>query len=277
MITSVLACLVCMGLGHRVPNPWVERSDSPLMVNGDLLQPTPFRGSLSQKSTVGRRASPNSLEALSSLLQAFSGARASVLPMGRHNLQRSVAHRAVVAPTMNVAPSGPERADELRKALSEALRHEQYTTAARLRDELAGLRDELADLEMHDEDAVLQANIAFYDAFSMRDIEAMSELWAQDHGVVCAHPGQLILKGYENILESFDEIFEGGGPDISMSNVQIKLMNGGKSAFVTCIEVVRGDPGTLATNIFEKGNDGRWRMVHHQAAPLVREVAHMLN
>src|SRR5512146_1966411 len=45
------------------------------------------------------------------------------------------------------------------------------------------------------ESEVLASNDAFYDAFNMRDIDAMDKLWAERAPVVCLHPGSTALHG----------------------------------------------------------------------------------
>lgn len=157
-----------------------------------------------------------------------------------------------------------QKAESLKAALSAAIQREQYTDAA-------ALRDELASLTLDDEVSVLQANTAFYDAFSSGDFDAMEALWSED--VVCAHPGFPHLRGHAEVMDSWSQIFDQEALDmiVSPDNVRCTLLRGGLSAVVTCAERVGEDRDNAmtATNIFEKDADGRWRMVLHQAGPQV--------
>ena len=56
---------------------------------------------------------------------------------------------------------------------------------------------------MSNPEAVLFANEAFYAAFRAGDMDAMAALWAEDHAVVCLHPGAGPIHGREAVLESW--------------------------------------------------------------------------
>ncbi|MFT3912980.1 MAG: nuclear transport factor 2 family protein [Anaeromyxobacteraceae bacterium] len=112
---------------------------------------------------------------------------------------------------------------------------------------------------------VLEANQAFYRAFSRKDAAAMDLLWAEAHPVACVHPGWDVLDGREDVMGSWEAILDGdGAPQVAVSLAQAHVL--GEVAFVTCHEVVDG--GRLAaTNVFVR-EAGRWRLVHHQASPI---------
>ena len=114
-----------------------------------------------------------------------------------------------------------------------------------------------------DEEAALAANAAFYEAFAAADIAAMEVLWARRAAVACIHPGWGLLAGRAEVLESWRRIFDGSPPDIICHNAQAFLL--GESAYVVCLEIMP-EGVLIATNIFVR-EDGRWRMVHHQAGP----------
>jgi ketosteroid isomerase-like protein len=165
-----------------------------------------------------------------------------------------------------MASTSSDRAIEVKALLAAAIGREDYGTAATL-------RDELATLQLDDEVAVLQANEAFYEAFSARNLEAMEAMWVSEgDGAVCAHPGFPPLRGHRAIIDSWQQIFSDSNMQLKAENVRCLLLSGGLSAVVTCVERIEGagDNALTATNIFEKGTDGRWRMVLHQAGPLVR-------
>ncbi len=112
---------------------------------------------------------------------------------------------------------------------------------------------------------VLDANESFYRAFAARDVDGMAYLWAERHPVLCVHPGWDVLEGRERVLASWRGILESGNaPEVSCERAEAHVL--GDVAFVTCHEVLAA--GRLAaTNAFAR-EDGRWRMVHHQATPI---------
>jgi ketosteroid isomerase-like protein len=112
---------------------------------------------------------------------------------------------------------------------------------------------------------VLEANEAFYRAFAGHDFDAMASLWAERHPVACAHPGWDLLDGREEVLRSWRGILGSpSAPEVACLLAQAHVL--GEVAFVTCHELLPG--GRLAaTNLFAR-EDGRWRLVHHQASPI---------
>lgn len=148
---------------------------------------------------------------------------------------------------------------ELESDLAAAIRGEQYERAAALRDELNSLR-------MDGELSVLSANEAFYRAFRKSDFKAMTDVWSKSPNVVCAHPGNLQVRGAD-VMSSWRVIFSGGAPDnIEARDVKCTLLSS-TAAQVTCIEQV--GPGQLTcTNIFVLEEDG-WKMLNHHAAPVM--------
>ena len=48
---------------------------------------------------------------------------------------------------------------------------------------------------------------AFYEAIESADLEAMMEVWAEDEEIVCIHPTGARLTGYEQVRESWSQIF----------------------------------------------------------------------
>lgn len=113
-----------------------------------------------------------------------------------------------------------------------------------------------------DEEQVLEAHAAFYDAFAERDMDAMEEVWAQAAPVSCIHPGWSLLVGREAVIESWRSILEGpAAPDVVCSREFVHLF--GDTALVLCVETLV-DGQLMATNVFVRELD-HWKMVHHQA------------
>lgn len=117
------------------------------------------------------------------------------------------------------------------------------------------------------EAAVLQANQAFYQAFSRGDYAAMSELWARAAPVACLHPGAPLLAGRAAVLGSWRQILAVAA-SFEMVAREPRVCLLGDTAFVTCLEANGARPAHLiATNVFV-WEEERWRMVHHHAGPL---------
>lgn len=119
---------------------------------------------------------------------------------------------------------------------------------------------------MNDEQAVLTANQAFYDAFEAGDARAMAAVWSTGPHVTCTHPGWTALSGRDDVLESWAGILEGSGGRVACLDPTAHVM--GDAAFVTCGESV-GNNLLAATNFFAREN-GAWRLVHHHASPVAR-------
>ena len=115
---------------------------------------------------------------------------------------------------------------------------------------------------MSDDEAILFANDAFYNAFASRDMQAMEAIWVKVAQPTCVHPGWLPLVGREQVLTSWRDILEDDhAPQIACSNA--RAFRCGAGAYVTCHEHL--DRGFLiATNIFLR-EAGTWKILHHQA------------
>jgi len=122
---------------------------------------------------------------------------------------------------------------------------------------------------MSDTADLLAANAAYYRAFTERDLTAMAEVWAEG-GVSCIHPGWAALIDRNAILASFQEIFRNPLQEIVEAHGEVAFIDG-HAARVICVEKV-ADTTLVATNQFRRGADGVWRLVHHQASPLVVAV-----
>lgn len=117
--------------------------------------------------------------------------------------------------------------------------------------------------EAEDEARVLAANEEFY--FNRKDAEAMDALWAGREDVTCIHPGWNVLRGREQVVESWRGIL--GNPQqprIVMGGCEVTLA--GDVAIVICRELVAGSP-LAATNVFVR-QEGQWKLLHHQSGPV---------
>ena len=117
---------------------------------------------------------------------------------------------------------------------------------------------------MSDEQAVLDANQAFYKAFATRDIVAMERIWAHDAPICCIHPGWAPLVGRTPVIESWAAILsDPGAPEISCGKTNAFLFDG--SGLVVCREFLPQGQ-LLASNLFVL-ESGAWHLVHHHAGP----------
>jgi ketosteroid isomerase-like protein len=121
-------------------------------------------------------------------------------------------------------------------------------------------------------DALLAANLEFYRAFTTHDVTAMEHVWASETPVLCLHPGWELLRGREAVMESWRQILTSPeAPRVVVHEDQAFLF--GEVGIVTCEEELDG--GSLAaTNMFVKEH-GHWRLVHHQASPILSRRAEM--
>ena len=109
---------------------------------------------------------------------------------------------------------------------------------------------------------ILEVNRAFYDAFAVGDFLTVKQTWSRNNQISVIHPGSVALHGYKAVMASWELIFENSGShDIKCINERVYLT--GESAYVVCNEVFP-EGQLVATNIFVIEN-GKWRMVHHQA------------
>ena len=123
------------------------------------------------------------------------------------------------------------------------------------------MTDSLTDI-----DAVLQANLDFYHAFNDRSVKAMEALWSRTAPVLCVHPGWNALAGHDPVIQSWRAILTNpDAPHVMVHDDRAFLY--GDLAIVQCEEEL--ETGHLvATNMFIREN-GAWKMIHHQASPLL--------
>jgi uncharacterized protein (TIGR02246 family) len=124
-----------------------------------------------------------------------------------------------------------------------------------------------------DKEQVLEVNERFYQALGTRDLDLMGTVFVHDERAGCTHPGWLMLRGWEAIRQSWENVFDPEDQlQIKLHNVTVDIT--GDAACVTCIQeltYIRRDPVmmnvSVSTNIFEKTESG-WLMVIHHASPI---------
>jgi ketosteroid isomerase-like protein len=126
-----------------------------------------------------------------------------------------------------------------------------------------------------DEEQVLAANRAFYDALRSLDIAQMEKVWLQEDWVRCVHPGWELLLGWEDVQKSWEDIFHSSGQMlISVSRPLVQVV--GDTAWVSCLaDITTAQKDGFSTGLIETTNifvrrEGRWLLVHHHTTPLSR-------
>jgi ketosteroid isomerase-like protein len=124
-----------------------------------------------------------------------------------------------------------------------------------------------------DQQAVAEANAAFYHALTTCDLAAMERLWFPADWVECVHPGMPPVRGWDAVRASWAELFAAAG-SLMIGAVEEHVRLVGDVAWVTCGERIstRADGHLLsslahATNVFVR-HDGAWRLVVHHASPV---------
>lgn len=126
---------------------------------------------------------------------------------------------------------------------------------------------------------VEEANIAFYEAFTHQDMDRMGNVWSQSPHARCVHPGWELVVGWQDIRQSWSEIFRTiEAIEFELEDVHVEVA--GRSAWVNLVAHVRiatddGDAfaaSVVTTNIFEH-IDGSWRMILHQSSNFAEDEA----
>ncbi len=126
--------------------------------------------------------------------------------------------------------------------------------------------------------AVLEAHAAFYAAFEKSDFDAMQEMWADDEGVVCVHPGTEPIRGRAAVMRSWLALMA-NAPYIQFFLTDVQASVVGDLASVTCTENVLSagadtpvgvfaGGSAAATNVFRRTSAG-WRLWIHHASPVL--------
>jgi ketosteroid isomerase-like protein len=122
-----------------------------------------------------------------------------------------------------------------------------------------------------EQQAVADANEAFYDALTRRDLTAMERLWFPADWVECIHPGLASIRGWDAVRESWAMLFGAAGSLlVAATDVHVGLI--GDVAWVSCAErIATRSDGRMAsslahaTNVFVR-HDGTWRLAVHHAS-----------
>ncbi len=112
---------------------------------------------------------------------------------------------------------------------------------------------------------IAAVNDRFYRAVRDGDLDVMERLWARDRSVTCTHPNWKTLVGRDAVMASWRMILT--QPELPALYPQdTKVLVFGPSAMVLCVEELNGHV-LMASNAFVR-EDGRWRIMNHQAAQI---------
>jgi uncharacterized protein (TIGR02246 family) len=116
------------------------------------------------------------------------------------------------------------------------------------------------------------AEAAFYEALETADLEAMMEVWAEDEEIVCVHPGGPRLAGYDQVRESWAQMFGGGqklkvhlNNQVVLSGMMLSIHSVHENILVP--GETRPRPPVAATNVYLRTGNG-WRLLLHHASPV---------
>mmetsp|Transcript_18313 Transcript_18313/g.41800 ORF Transcript_18313/g.41800 Transcript_18313/m.41800 type:complete len:583 (-) Transcript_18313:171-1919(-) len=167
-----------------------------------------------------------------------------------------------------------EQVSEVEEQLYKAVKAQDYDTAAKK-------SAEISQTHVDDCGLVLQANSAFYRAFSDKDVVEMERLWLKDRSCICIHPSFKPLSGVREIMSTWKRMFESSVGSFQRTWIdpcEIQLTVKATTAVITCVEdvyarrFVRGKRRKselvnklTATNIFRKVG-GRWYMTYHHSS-----------
>ena len=121
-----------------------------------------------------------------------------------------------------------------------------------------------------DLDAVLAANLRFYDAFERRDLDTMSDLWIHEDRSACTHPGWPTLTGWGAIASSWAALLA-NPQHLQFILTKVRVNVNGDTGWVTCDENILDGPGgstVAACNVFVRSDgapDG-WKLVLHHGS-----------
>lgn len=124
-----------------------------------------------------------------------------------------------------------------------------------------------------DENEIIAANRAFYEALQKLSADEMSDLWWHEEWASCLHPGWDLILGWEDIQESWANIFRSTAQMLVSITRPIVHVHG-DVGWISCIENVTStyeggfETATIeSTNIFVR-KKGEWRLVHRQTTVL---------
>ena len=118
---------------------------------------------------------------------------------------------------------------------------------------------------------VREANRNFYRAFESLKIELMEKVWLNAAGIKCIHPGWPPLFGWDDIMESWNRIFQHtnymefdlGDETIFVDQDLAVVSNAENLVSANMGKTASGQ--VQATNVYRR-HDGEWLMIVHHVS-----------
>ncbi len=116
--------------------------------------------------------------------------------------------------------------------------------------------------------ALLNANIAYYDAINTADIDALRLMFSPTYPVSCIHSGAHPVFGLELIVATYERMFEHPGlPRLLVKEPLAQIY--GECGVVVC-QIDLSQMLLTGSNIFML-EDGIWKIVHHHTGLITDE------
>jgi ketosteroid isomerase-like protein len=114
-----------------------------------------------------------------------------------------------------------------------------------------------------------EAEAVFYGSIEAGDLDMLMQVWADDDGIICIHPGGERLAGREAIRRSWAAIL-GNAATIRFVLTDEQITGDDDLVVHNLKENIELDDGTrgvmLATNIYRQVS-GSWQLIMHHASP----------
>ena len=119
-----------------------------------------------------------------------------------------------------------------------------------------------------------EAEAAFYEALERADLDAMMEVWSEDDEVSCVHPGGARLTGYEQVRETWAQMFKSGqrlqvhlSDQVIVSGMMFSVHSLHENILMrSTLGEAGGAPHiVVTTNVYMRSGSG-WRMVLHHGS-----------
>ena len=130
----------------------------------------------------------------------------------------------------------------------------------------------------NDAAAILALNERFYVAFRELDFEAIAACWAQTEADFCVHPGWEMLRGWEEVRESWRAIVAGAAYMRIHPSEEVVVVHG-DMGHVTCVEEIYTIAGGVTTHarvasttLFIRTPLG-WRIEGHHGSPIAAALS----
>jgi len=137
------------------------------------------------------------------------------------------------------------------------------------------LQNDIDNAKTAAEFGVRRVQVQFYDSFTNADLNAMTDVWANQYPVKCVHPGMESINDKDLILKSFEQIFEQGGDgQFSIQPSQVQIDISGATAICSCVEETPGGGMLEALSIYKR-ESGAWKMTLHMASPVLARLSPM--